>query len=163
MTSLNQGNRTEQDYYQSVYQHFSLIINKIGCMDFVQESAALLTITYRDKALDTFIRGLRGDWPRLLTIKELADLSQALHLCLKLENQNLRTHYVKSAPLRRPPPSPLPPRNTQSNNFRPTTFCPQLAYQPQQYQSITQQPTLNILKTNKDQVFIIQQDQPTIL
>lgn len=37
-----------------------------------------------DKALDTSIRGLKSDLLRLLGIRELTDLSQALHLCLKL-------------------------------------------------------------------------------
>jgi len=51
---------------------------------------------YRDKALDTFIRGLRGDLPRLLAIKEPADLPSALHYCLKLENQTYRSNHAEN-------------------------------------------------------------------
>lgn len=49
-------------------------------MDISRESATLLTQIYRDKALDTFLRGLNGDLPKLLGILEPSDLSQALHL-----------------------------------------------------------------------------------
>lgn len=94
MTTIVQGNRSIQEYYQQVYTHLSLMLNKIGCMDMGNESLHMLTQSYRNKALDTFIRGLNGDLPKLLGIKEPADLPQALHLCLKLENQNLRTSHA---------------------------------------------------------------------
>ncbi len=125
MTSLAQGNLTIQEFYQRVYSHLSLILNKLGCMDVSAESMHLLTQTYRDKALDTFIRGLKGDLPRLLGMREPVDLPQALHLCLKLENQNFRSHYALSQNRKthdfRPP---LPPRKTVND------FYPQLAYMP---------------------------------
>lgn len=69
MTSLVQGNLTIQEFYQRVYSHMSLILNKLGCMDVGTEAMHLLTRTYRDKALDTFIRGLKGDLPRLLGMR----------------------------------------------------------------------------------------------
>ncbi len=94
MTSLVQGSYTIQEFYQRVYSHLSLILNKLGCMEVSAESMHLLTRTYRDKALDTFIRGLNGDLPRLLGMREPVDLPQALHLCLKLENQKFRSHYA---------------------------------------------------------------------
>ena len=97
MTSLIQGNSTVQEFYQTVYSHLSLILNRISCMDISGESLALFTQTYRDKALDTFIRGLKGDLPRLLGIREPVDLPQALHLCLKLDNQNFRSNYAMNA------------------------------------------------------------------
>lgn len=94
MNSLVQGNQSVQEFYQMVYQHLSLILNKISCMDVGPESLNLLTRTYRDKALDTFIRGLKGDLPRLLGIREPVDLPQALYLCLKLQNQNYRAGHA---------------------------------------------------------------------
>ena len=67
------------------------------------EAMQLMTETYRNKALDTFIRGLRGDLPRLLGTREPTDLPQALHLCLKLENQNYRTQQInKNTPPHNP-------------------------------------------------------------
>lgn len=76
MTSIIQGEKSIQTFYQKDYTHLSLIRNKIRCMGIGRKSATLLTQTYRDKALDTFVRGLSGDLPRLLAIREPADLPQ---------------------------------------------------------------------------------------
>ena len=91
MASIYQGNQTVQQFYQLVYKYLSLILNKISCMTIGEEGIRVLTMTYRNKALDTFIRGLNGDLPRLLAIREPEDLPEALYLCEKLENQNMRT------------------------------------------------------------------------
>lgn len=135
MASIVQGRNTIQDFYQEVYSHLSLIINKIGCMDITPESTKLLTQTYRDKALDTFIRGLRGDLPRLLGIREPADLPQALHLCLKLENQNFRSQYAYSnqALARKPHnTTPLLPQHRNSSyNPVQSQYRPSFHQQPQ--------------------------------
>lgn len=92
MTGLTQGNQSVEEFHSVVYKHLSLILIKVGCMNVTRESERLLTKVYRDKALDTFVRGFQGDLPRLLGIKEPTDLPQALHLCLKLKNQK----YVAS-------------------------------------------------------------------
>jgi len=63
-------------------------------MELGPEAEQLMTKMYRDKALDTFVRGLRGDLSRLLGMKEPADLPAALHLCLKLENQAFRANHA---------------------------------------------------------------------
>lgn len=131
LTSLVQGNESVQDFYQKVYSHLSLILNKIGALEIGREAMSLLTQTYRDKALDTFVRGLKGDLPKLLGIKEPADLPEALHLCLKLENQNFRTNYANNQQRKMVNTIPLPPRQTQQ---RP--FYPQLAYLPPRPQPI---------------------------
>lgn len=86
MTTLVQKNDTIYEFYQAVYHHLSLILNKLSSMEMSQESLNIMTKAYRDKALDTFIRGLRGDLPRLLSMREPMDLPQALHLCLRLQN-----------------------------------------------------------------------------
>lgn len=145
MTSLIQGNSTIQEFYQAVYTHLSLILNKISCMDISSESTSLLTATYRDKALDTFIRGLKGDLPRLLGIREPADLPQALHLCLKLENQNFRSSYANNQQFTNKLNSSIkpqiPPRRFNSQHQAPMQkepFFPQLVHFPynnQQYRS----------------------------
>lgn len=94
MSGLVQGNSSIQQFYQSVTSHLTLIINNISCMDMCSESMKLLTKTYRDKALDTFIRGLKGNLSDLLAMKEPADLPTALYLCQKYENQHFRSQYV---------------------------------------------------------------------
>ena len=132
MTTLVQGNYTIPEFYQNVYQHLSLILNKLSCMEMGQESMDNMTQSYRDKALDTFIRGLKGDLPRLLSIREPVDLPQALHLCLKLQNVDFRTQYANNSNYnsqRRITP-PIPPRrsNVQNQNSQ---FYPQLLHNPQ--------------------------------
>lgn len=94
MTVLCQGNRTINEFYQAVYQHLSLILDKVSCLDLDESSLCAMTNTYREKALDTFIRGLSGDLPRLLSIREPTSLPQALHICLKLDNMTFRRNYA---------------------------------------------------------------------
>ncbi|GBP09487.1 Retrovirus-related Gag polyprotein from transposon HMS-Beagle [Eumeta japonica] len=140
MTCLIQGKKTIQEFYGEVYSHLTLILNKIACMEINEEAMQVLTNTYRDKALDTFIRGLSGDLSRLLGMKEPADLPEALHLCIKLENQNYRAVHANNqySLSKKPYPSPaafqhfqkppLPPRNP---HLKAQPFYPQLAYLPQ--------------------------------
>lgn len=120
MSSLIQGNMSIQEFYQKVYTNLSLILNKISCMDAGMESRSLLITTYRNKALDTFIRGLNGDLPRLLGMREPSDLPEALQLCLKLENQTFRTNVAQynSRKAHHAPPPP-PRRNSQQQSFYP--------------------------------------------
>lgn len=151
MTGLIQGNNSVQDFYQKVYSHLSLILNKIGCMEVSQESIRLLTETYRIKALDTFVRGLNGDLPRLLGMREPKDLPEALHLCLKLENQKFRsTHANQQNRFNnynfKPP---LPPRNYP----KAPQFYPELAHLPQPQQrfmspQVAQRPQLHPQRPN---------------
>lgn len=90
MFNLSQGNQSLQQFYQTVSSHLTLIINKISCMDIGAEAMRVLIQTYRDKALETFIRGLKGNLSDLLGMKEPIDLPQALHLCMKYENQHAK-------------------------------------------------------------------------
>ena len=129
MTSLIQGKNSIQGFYQEVYTHLSLILNKIGCMEIGKESAMLLTQTYRDKALDTFIRGLNGELPKLLGIREPSDLPQALHLCLKLENQNFRAEYAYNHNNIKPQRQFQPPQPKRNINLNKAPFYPELTLQ----------------------------------
>lgn len=128
MTTLVQGSNSIQEFYQKVYSHLSLILNRLGCLEMGNESLTLLTKAYRDKALDTFIRGLNGDLPRLLGIREPVDLPQALHLCLKLENQSFRSNHAYNG--RWKPPSQQYSKRNSGQQQKPI-FHPQLAYIPQ--------------------------------
>lgn len=154
MISLVQGNQTVQEFYGQVYTQLSLILNKIGCMDLADEPLRLFTQSYRDKALDTFIRGLNGDLSRLLGIREPVDLPQALHLCLKLENQNFRADYAhRSRNISQGifnHSKQLPKQNYQQKKHQTQQgFYPQLAYLPrpqanaQNYQQNYQTPPQN--------------------
>lgn len=146
MTTLVQGRSSVPEFYQAVYQHLSLILNKLCCMDSSQEILNAMTQSYRSKALDTFIRGLNGDLPRLLSVKEPVDLPQALHLCMKVENMEYRSQYAHNANSNRKNlPPPAPPRRTTSHPqyIAPipaprTNFYPELANYPQKNQSYQQ-------------------------
>lgn len=121
MSTLVQGHQQSvEDFHQDVYKNLSLILNKVGCMQMSRESEHFVTKMYREKALDTFIRGLRGDLPRLLAIKEPADLPSALHYCLKLENQTFRSNHAANKGQQssfRGNEKPIPaPRNFQPSN-----------------------------------------------
>lgn len=134
LSSMTQGNKTVQDFYKEIYSHLSLMLNKIACMDESETAIQLLTKTYRNKALDAFVRGLRGDLPRLLGMKEPSDLSEALHLCLKLDNQQYRSQYAinnnKTTSIM---------QRKQVNPHQNQTFYPHLAFYPQ----MTGYPNLN--------------------
>lgn len=99
----------------------------------------MMTKLYRDKALDTFIRELRGDLPRLLGMKKPEDLPQALHLCLKIESQTYRSNYATGkiqSTVFRPNQKPIPMSRTQYlNNSTPRApqNMPQRAPIAQQY------------------------------
>lgn len=95
LTVLCQGNKTITEFYQAVYQHLSLILDKVSCLDLDEGSLRSMTNTYRDKALDTFVRGLNGDLPRLLSVREPTSLPEALHICLKLNNMTFRMNYAQ--------------------------------------------------------------------
>lgn len=126
LTSLVQGRQTIQEFYQEVYACLSLILNKLSSLEMGNEALNILTKTYREKALDTFVRGLNGDMPRLLAVKEPRDLPQALALCQKLENQTFRSNYAhntRSGARRYPIPPQLPPKNNTFSN-RPATSYP---------------------------------------
>lgn len=131
MSSMVQGQKNINEYYQSVYTHLSLLLNNIACMDIGQEALQVLTKTYREKALDTFVRGLNGNLPDLLGVANPKSLPEALQICLKMQNQNFRSNYAQ----KKFPPI-IPPRrlddraNPQHMATKQGQFYPQLAHIP---------------------------------
>lgn len=94
LSSLKQGNSRVDDFYATVNHQFSLIINKIRCETYSCETADALVGTYRDRALDVFIRGLSGDLSRLLIIQKPKTLPEAYSACLEMQNLNFRNSSV---------------------------------------------------------------------
>lgn len=132
MTTLIQRGESISEFYQKVYQHLSLILNKLASMEMGQEAINVMTTSYREKALDTFIRGLKGDLPRLLSMREPTDLPQALYLCQKLQNVDYRVQHSHQSSFnfnsaRNIPPIPPRRMQVQHNN----TFYPELTHNPQ--------------------------------
>lgn len=95
MTTLWQANRSITEFYRAVYQHLSLILDKVACLDYDNASLVNMTNAYREKALDTFVRGLKGELPRLLAVSAPKSLPEALQICLKLENMSIRTYHAQ--------------------------------------------------------------------
>lgn len=150
MTTLVQGNNNIQDFYQEVYSHLTLIMNKLSCLDVGKEALDILAQTYRDKALDVFIRGLKGQMSIHLGMKEPTDLPQALQLCLKMENQFARAQFANSHnPIVKNNKQTLPKAQYQNKNQLP--FYPQLTYLPQH--SGIQQTYSNPIRNNYNQPY----------
>lgn len=125
MTVLSQGGQTITDFYQKVYHHLSLILDKIDCLDIGNEALDVLTQTYRDKALDTFIRGLNGNLPSLMSVTNPTSLPQALNACLKLGNLGVRIQHATEKGSR---PNRIPQTNP------PRHFYPQLTIGDRNFQ-----------------------------
>lgn len=94
LNSLKQGSSRVDDFYATVNHQFSLIINKIRCEAYSCETADALVGTYRDRALDVFVRGLSGDLSRLLIIQKPKTLPEAYSACLEMQNLNFRNSSV---------------------------------------------------------------------
>lgn len=160
MNVLCQGHRSVTEFYQNVYQILSLILDKVSCLELDEGSLRAMTNTYREKALDTFIRGLNGELPKLLSVKGPTSLPEALHLCLKLDNMSFRRDYAQKGSHRQDTREPLKmstgskfypelanvptyrpkvfpayqfPNNLNLQNQRPQFGGPQFVTHPQQF------------------------------
>lgn len=131
LNQLTQGGSRVDDFYATVNHQFSLILNKIRAETYSTETVDALVETYRNRALDVFVRGLNGDLSRLLIIQKPKTLPEAYSACLEMQNLNFRSNSVHtqapntiSSPVyynfrndRRPPPSgnPTKPFNGRNN------------------------------------------------
>jgi len=64
MSQLSQG--TLETFYMEIKNYFSLILSNLRNGSRAPEEANALIDTYRDRAIDAFIRGVNGDCTRLL-------------------------------------------------------------------------------------------------
>lgn len=124
LSSMTQGRHTIRDFYQTIFSHLSLILDKISCLPENAGSINYLNQWYRDKAKDAFVSGLNFDLPRLLGVAQPRDLPHALHLAESLETQSKFSPHKNN----RPQPPQIPPRkfNTAHGNY-PTRPTPQMA------------------------------------
>lgn len=125
MTVLAQRHLSITEFYQQVYHHLSLILDKIDCLELGEEALSVLTKSYRDKALDTFIRGLKGELPSLLSVTNPTSLPQALHTCLKLGNLGVRIRHADDK-------GPGNPKPLQPVRNRP--FYPELTHESKNFE-----------------------------
>lgn len=142
MTTLLQKNMSITEFYKKVYEHLSLLLDKISCLEISEEGKNAMINSYRGKALDAFIRGLNGDLPKLLSIREPSSLPQALNLCQRLDNINFRTNYVQnhSRVNTHKPPILMPHRPQHSPR---SSFYPELAQMPTYFRQNPTRPQVH--------------------
>lgn len=95
LSQLTQGNKSLEEFYMEVNSQFSLIINKLKSGGHPPNVVSALIETYRDKALDVFVRGLEADVSKLLVIRSPKNLPEAYSFCLELQNVNFRGRSVR--------------------------------------------------------------------
>lgn len=117
MGQLFQGNLRVEDFYAMVNQQLSLIINKIKTEDYSAETVQVLIETYRDKALDVFVRGLRRDLATMLIIQKPHTLPEAYTACLEIQNISYRN---APTPRRMMTNMPTPPQRQPLNTYNQT-------------------------------------------
>lgn len=94
MNNLMQANLSIEKFYAMVNNHFSLIVNKIKIENYSSETVNALIETYRNRALDVFMRGLRGDLSKMLFIQRPQTLPEAYAACIELQNLNFRNTLI---------------------------------------------------------------------
>lgn len=94
LNQLSQRNSKLDEFYAAVNHQLSLMINKIKTESFSEETVTALVETYRNRALDVFIRGLNGELARMLIIQKPRTLPEAYSACLEIQNFNNRSHTI---------------------------------------------------------------------
>lgn len=165
---LSQKDSRLDDFYGAVNHQFALIINKLKTEKYSQETVQVLIDTYRNRALDVFIRGLNGDLSRMLLVQRPKNLPEAYSRCLEIQNTNLRNYTVHTArfnnrivaPMNTMPDRmhgldgnkapPLPPRTTWRPQERRYPFEKRVGHPaPKRDPPSTSQPAIG--KTDVDQ------------
>lgn len=90
LNQLSQRGSKIDEFYAAVNHQFSLIINKIKTENYAKETVDVLVETYRNRALDVFVRGLNGELSRLLIIQRPKTLPEAYGMCTEMQNLNMR-------------------------------------------------------------------------
>lgn len=94
---LQQKRMRIDELYAKVNYQFSLIINKIKTESYTDETVRVLVETYRNRALDVFIRGLNGEMSRLMLIQRPKTLPEAYSACLEIQNVGFRNFLILSS------------------------------------------------------------------
>lgn len=127
LTSIRKlNNESLNSYYSRVNELLSLIIAQIQTDNKMKLSAAAHITYFREKSIDSFIRGLEKPLSILLKSSNPSTLSQAYNFCLEYHNMDIRSAPYKNEFGGQPVPKPrdppiLPPRmyTTQPKIFLP--------------------------------------------
>lgn len=112
---LSQGGSRLDEFYARVNHQFSLIINKLKSGDHSAEVVDALIETYRNRALDVFVRGLKGDLSRMIIVQKPKTLPEAYTACLDIQNLNFRSYPIHSPSTRNVVTVPMNEMNVSSN------------------------------------------------
>lgn len=94
LSGILQGNTSIDEFYANINHQFSLIVNKIKTEEYSTDTVEVLIETYRNRALDVFIRGLNGELSRMLMIQRPQTLPEAYTSCLEFQNLNYRNIVI---------------------------------------------------------------------
>lgn len=94
LNQLSQGSAKVDEFYSTVNQQLSLIINKLKTGTYSEETVSALVETHRNRALDIFIRGLTPELSRMVIIQRPRTLPEAYSACLELQNLTLRNNIL---------------------------------------------------------------------
>ena len=96
LNQLSQGSSSVDEFYSTVNHQLSLIINKLKTESHSEETIKALVGTYRNRALDIFIRGLKPELSRMIIIQRPGTLPEAYSACLELQNLTMRNNIIYS-------------------------------------------------------------------
>lgn len=94
LNQLAQKGSRLDEFYATVNHQLSLIVNKIKSDDYSQETMSVLIETYRNRALDVFIRGLNAELSRMLIVQKPRTLPEAYSACLDMQNLTIRNNLI---------------------------------------------------------------------
>lgn len=130
LSQLSQKGLRIDEFYASVNHQFSLIINKIKTETYSSETVNALIETYRNRALDVFIRGLSGDLSRMLIIQKPKTLPEAYTACLEVQNLNFRSNTIHNPHLPNSITAPINQCFRPMNGGRPNETKPAMPAMP---------------------------------
>lgn len=149
LSALAQRNSSLDQFYARINHQLSLIINKIKAQNHSQETVNALVDSYRNRALDIFIRGVNGDLSRTLIIQKPQNLPEAYASCLEIQNLNFRNFSIHPKVKNNIVTSPINQMYRTKNQFEPKLAPKQLS----SYES-------NQIYNNKQNNSKIEQKQP---
>lgn len=145
---LQQGNMSLDEFYANVNHQFSLIVNKVKTEDYSSETIKVLIETYRNRALDVFVRGLNGDLSKMLMIQKPQTLPEAYSSCLEIQNLNFRNVAIRKPHLSNSVTAPINQFFSYNPNYNKQSKAP-----PRPAQQVTSR---NLPLNQKNEAYNIQ-------
>ncbi|KAM8718869.1 hypothetical protein ACLKA7_001561 [Drosophila subpalustris] len=151
----SRSKRMKASRWAAVNNHFSLILGNLKNGEQSPEVTSALVESYRNRALDVFIRGLNDEISKLLVIRKPKTLPEAYAICLDIQNVTSRTHVpYRFAPAPQMYRSPVGgPRYPWAFHVNQPTPNAQLAPDASDWNNILQSQD-NVVKNSNQQIRI---------